>query len=418
MVKSVMKCKAVIRTRRRGGYITKKEKRGFGLKFKLESYVAISRFQPGTRIKYGPNPKNPDSKSFTRYAGYQHAKTVGEALKCGAKVADLFWELERGDYKILGSVRSDKQEAAAIGQKAVDKARAQLSNVKGPNGCPVQLNDPAAAEKLHEEEAWRAERLQKVERRAKALGLRVESTEEIEASNETADIRLQRRVADAISKQKLASGQQIVDADVTEVLEHWGFSENTQRLNVMHPGQKYVYSDTIGAIRARSFGFHPTPPTWRYPLFAKVLNRWLKDNMPKGLAAKFVCTAINLNCNYNGRRHRDQNNEGPSIIRAFGKFKGGRLRYWRNDIQKPRLKVDTLKASDATVFDLSKQTVVFDGNRAHEVDPFEGQRYSVVFFSAKGYGKGKKKDVSFLCRECGFPFPGPGDMAQLKRAFA
>merc|ERR1712217_834396 len=130
--------------------------------------------------------------------------------------------------------------------------------------------------------------------------LKVETSEEIEASGESADIRLQRRVADAIARQKLATGKKIVDADVKEVMEHWGFSENISRLNVMRQGQKYVYSDTVGAIRARSFGFNPTPPTRRYPSFAKLLNRWLADNKPTGLSAKFVCTAINLNCNYNG----------------------------------------------------------------------------------------------------------------------
>merc|ERR1711865_171799 len=145
-------------------------------------------------------------------------------------------------------------------------------------------------------------------------------------------------------------------------LEHWGFSESTSRQNVMQPGQKYVYSDTIGAIRARSYGFHPTPMTRRYPFFAKLLNKWLADNKPTGLSAKFVCTAINLNCNYNGRRHRDGNNEGPSVIRAFGKFKGGNLRYWPKDVKKPRVSLDTLNMKDATSFDLAKNSIVFNGN--------------------------------------------------------
>jgi len=309
-------------------------------------------------------------------------------------------------------------EVAVIGKAAFEKVKTQLSSFSGPNGCPVKLNDPNAVEKLQKEEAWRAERLRKVDKRAKDMKLKVETTEEIEASNESADIRLQRRVADAISRDKLASGKKIAEADVAEALEHWGFSENIARLNVMQPGQKYVYSDTIGAIRARSFGFHPTPPTRRYPFFAKLLNKWLADNKPSKLSAKFVCTAINLNCNYNGRRHRDQNNEGPSIIRAFGKFKGGKLRYWPKDIRKPRPKLDTLDLKDAATFDLSKNTVVFDGNRAHEVDPFEGERYSVVFFTASGYGKGKDKDVKFLSKDCGFPFPQPEDMKKLKKAFA
>merc|ERR1711920_465026 len=120
----------------------------------------------------------------------------------------------------------------------------------------------------------------------------------------------------------------------------------------------------------------------------------------------------------NGRRHRDGNNEGPSIIRAFGKFKGGKLRYWPKDVQKPRVKLETLRQQDATVFDLSKDTVVFDGNRAHEVDDFEGQRYSAVFFTASGWARGKPKDVQFLRNDCGFPFPSPGEVAKLKKATA
>ena len=78
-----------------------------GLKFKLETYITVGQFQPGTKVKYGPNPKRAGSKSFKRYAGYQHAKTIGEALKYGSKVADLMWELQRGDYKILGGSRSE-----------------------------------------------------------------------------------------------------------------------------------------------------------------------------------------------------------------------------------------------------------------------------------------------------------------------
>merc|ERR1711948_81551 len=108
---------------------------------------------------------------------------------------------------------------------------------------------------------------------------------------------------------------------------------------------------------------------------------------------------------------------GP-LIRAFGKFKGGKLRYWANDVKKPRPNLDTLSTKDATAFDLAKNTVVFDGNRAHEVDPFEGQRYSVVFFTASGYGKGKAKDVKFLSNDCGFPFSTPAEMAKLKKAAA
>lgn len=422
MVKIVMKAKttSTIRTRRQGGYISKKGERGTGLKFKVETYAAVSQFQPGTRIKYGANPKRPGSKSFKRYAGYAKAKTIGEALKFGSKVADLMWELERGDYKVVGGARSEAQEIAAVGKPAFEKAKEKLCGFSGPNGCPVKFNDAQAVEKCQKEEAWRTQRMVKVEKRAKDMRLKIESNKEIEASTESADIRLQRRVAEAISKQKLTAGKKIVDADVADALAHWGFGENISRLNVMQPGQKYVYSDTIGAIRARSFGYHPTPPTTRYPAFPKLLCKWLADNKPAKLkSTKFVCSAINLNCNYNGRRHRDGGNEGPSVIRAFGKFKGGKLKYWEKDIKKnPRPSLDSLNPKDATTFDLAKDTVLFDGNRAHEVDAFEGERYSVVFFTSSGHAKAKKEEVKFLINECGFPFPTAGDVAKLKKATA
>merc|ERR1711907_161204 len=115
---------------------------------------------------------------------------------------------------------------------------------------------------------------------------------------------------------------------------------------------------------------------------------------------------MGINCNYAGKRHRDGNNEGPSAIRAFGKFKGGRLFYFHKDQKKnPRPPVESLDKKDAVALDISKATAIFDGNRAHEVEAFKGQRYSLVFFTARGYGKGKPQDVEFMKKECGFPFP-------------
>jgi len=96
------------------------------------------------------------------------------------------------------------------------------------------------------------------------------------------------------------------------------------------------------------------------------------------------------------------------------------LRYWKNDVKdgKVRPKLESLRKEDSTVFDLSKNTVMFDGNRAHEVEAFEGERYSTVFFTSSGWAKGKAKDVKYLRNDCGFPYPSPGDVAKLKRASA
>ena len=341
------------------------------------------QFQPGTCIKYKPNPTRPGSISVTRYAAYENSKTVGEALKAGARVADFLWELERGMYQLLGKTRSEAEDVHAIGQKAYDNCKHVLASFNGPNGLALNIRDPRAEQELEREDAWRAKRLSRCEAMALDLGLPVESSAEIEASTESADIRLQRRVADAISAKKLQDAvkcsKKIIDADVGEVLELWGYCQNVGRINVMREGVKYVYSDTIGCIKQRTGTVNATPPTRRYPNFPRLLCQWLKDQ--DCIPNDFVCTAINLNANYAGKRHRDANNEGPSVIKAFGNFTGGRLSYWPKDIVKPRCDVETLDEKDSVTYDISKAATLFDGNRAHEVENFIGDRYSVVFFS-------------------------------------
>lgn len=400
-------------------FVAQRAERGKGLKFKMETYQTVSNFSPGTMIKYCPNPKHPSSKSFVRYAKYENAKTVGESLKAGSKVADLLWELERGIYKVLGGVRSEEEEIKAIGRAAYKKAQEQLSAFNGPRGLPVNFNDERATEALKKEEAWREEKLKRCEKLAKQLGLTPETPEQIDQMgiNESSEIRLQRRVADALSETMLKAGRKLTDADMTEVLECWGFCENDGRVNVLPEGQTYVYSDTIGAIRRRTGEFGITPPTRRYPNFVKFLCRWLQDNKPKIKGKTFKCCAINLNCNYAAKRHRDQNNEGPSVIKAFGPFTGGRLHYWENDRKKPRPKVETLPAEDAKVLDIKKTTAVFDGNRAHSVEDFTGNRYSAVFFTSGGYHKAPSEISGFL-ESLGFPWPSEEDIKILNKAIA
>eukprot|EP00746_Dinoflagellata_sp_MGD_P013023 gnl/MRDRNA2_/MRDRNA2_127969_c0_seq1.p1 gnl/MRDRNA2_/MRDRNA2_127969_c0~~gnl/MRDRNA2_/MRDRNA2_127969_c0_seq1.p1 ORF type:complete len:427 (+),score=101.06 gnl/MRDRNA2_/MRDRNA2_127969_c0_seq1:122-1402(+) len=400
------------------GFVAKKAERGQGLKFKLETYQTVSAFTPGTRIQYQQNnPKTLGSKSYTRYEKYKKAKTVGEAMVAGAKVADFSWELERGFYKILGPCRSEAAEIKKLGKKAYEKASSKLK-FNGPHGLAFSLNDPRAKEMLAKEEQWRAERIARCEVKARELNLKTETARQLEESTESKDVRLQRRVADKMAENFLqAAGKEkrrITEAEVEAVLEHWGFYENIGRLNVMPEGQKYVYSDTVGAIKRRTGEWGMTPPTQRYPNFVRLLTEWLKGTKT-GLKARFVCTAININGNYAGKRHRDANNEGPSVIRAFGKFSGGRLRYWPED-RKGTGKVEMLKESDSVAYDIKKHTKVFDGNRAHEVEPFHGgNRYSLVFFTARGFEKLGKEQVKIMKETMGFPWPTPQEVSELRK---
>lgn len=402
--------------------VAQRSERGKGLKFNCSTFQTVSQFQPGTKIKYGPNPKTAGSKSFKRYAGYAKAKTVGEALKMGTKLADLCWELERNQYKVLGGERAESAERAAIGAKWFEKVTKLLKCFNGPRGLNVKLDDPKAAEALAKEEAWREKKLKNVQELAKKYKIKVENEAELAklGIHAAQELHAERKVCDSICAMRLQEAAKakrtISDANLKEAMGLWGFAQNTGRVNVMREGIKYVYSDTIGAIRRRTGGYGLTPPTNHYPNFVKLLCKWLVDNrFEKKLGCDFKCTAINLNANYAGARHRDGNNEGPSVIRAVGDFKGGCLHYWPKDTERPRVDVKTLSKDDCVTFDLAKHTTIFDGTRAHEVQNFTGERYSIVFFNATGYQKVKPQHVKYL-QNLGMPWPTPKAMDELKKA--
>jgi len=370
--------------------------RGEGLKFALETYAAVSKFTPQTRIKYGPNPKTPGSKSFVRYAKYMKAKTIAEALKLGTKPADLLWEYQRGQFKVVGGPMSDQPNCCK--GKLADKSGAEkvLSSFRGPAGISLKM-DP--------------ERRKRCERLAKELGFNLEKLHE-EAdetcNNESADVQTQRTLADALAERKLReaakAGRKVSDADALAVLQAWGFAENATRLNVLPEGQTWVHSDTLGALRMRSGGFRITDPTLSYPHFTGLLCKWFTDHQDDDIAIKCVFNGINVNSNYAGRVHRDANNEGPSSIKALGKFTGGKLRYWPGDVQRPRPPVETLKSKDSVVMDIKPKFTLFDGNCAHGVEQFKGERFSLVFFTSKGHAKIKDHDRKRL-QKAGFRLP-------------
>jgi len=64
-----------------------------------------------------------------------------------------------------------------------------------------------------------------------------------------------------------------------------------------------------------------TAITRRYPDVFRFLCRWMHEAQP--FQRLFPCTSISLNYDYAARRHRDANNVGPSVTKAFGDFVGG-----------------------------------------------------------------------------------------------
>lgn len=196
-----------------------------------------------------------------------------------------------------------------------------------------------------------------------------------------------RQAADDFARQELASlkkGDFPSDASVLKALRLWGFHESTSRPNVVPEGHEWVYSDTLGIIEARSdHAMTITAACSGHENFMRLISSWARKRSPD---RQLPFTTIALNKNYAGRMHRDAGNIGPSIGLAIGPFTGGKLRYWAGDSQKGKRSSTVEQVRDEPSIALNtRKGAVFDGNCAHEVEPFEGERYSLIFFTVKKY---------------------------------
>lgn len=195
--------------------------------------------------------------------------------------------------------------------------------------------------------------------------------------------------------------------DVLEVLRLWGFAQNEGRQNVHPDGKDWVHSDSFGILRRRDGQTAVASGTAGYPKFVNLLGLWLKGRM----SGPLPYTTVTINFDYAARRHRDRNNEGPSIIAGFGDFRGGLLRCWPADDGKGNLA--DLPMDESRLLDI-RQPRLFDGNKAHEVEAFEGERYSVVFFTVRSYAKAQLRDI-WQMQRMGVEWPNHGSLATVRQ---
>merc|ERR1712032_291053 len=87
-----------------------------------------------------------------------------------------------------------------------------------------------------------------------------------------------------------------------------------------------------------------------------------------------------------GARHMDKGNIGPSALRSVGDSSGGQLRYW-NKKYPLNHDLSRLPEHESILLDPKHGLILFDGNRPHSVEPYRGERFSVVFFTTSWYGK-------------------------------
>ncbi len=234
-------------------------------------------------------------------------------------------------------------------------------------------------------------------------------------SGETIEIQHGRLQAEATAADIIArvdaEGSKITDADVLRVFRLWSFRRNDIRVNVIPEGQQWVYSDTLGLLRDRCGRYLLTAPTKAYPRTVRLVNAWMKDCWTERAAHAFCCTSISVNAGYAAKLHRDRNNHGPSICKSIGDHSGGLLGYFAEDDK--TVELCTLKEhheQEAVYRHVKSAFQLFDGNRGHWVEPFEGERISFVFFTVGKYWKANP-DVLADLRDCGFEIPMPESMA-------
>ena len=357
--------------------------------YRDETYMTITRWTASTQIQYRPHAKAPGSKSHVRYERYSKARTVAEALKLGSWPADWCWDYERGFIRVVGGdLREEPLDSSEVDTSTLDDVGKILAR-------------------------WF------IREAAKILNMSLKELSQNKDAKDQLLLRMKRTVAENKAKAALEASRKIVDADVVDVLQSWGFRKNVTRLNVLPDGQNFVFSDTMGLITDRCGGVMSTAYTLAYPHVQRLLCQYLQDNGPEEVQ-KHTFTSINVNKNYAGRLHRDGNNVGPSVIKAFGDFTGGLLNYYPNDDR--ALNVEDVAANeragaDRVSIDLSKNVALFDGRRAHCVDDFQGERFSLVYFTCPRYWKVDAKQQEGLS-ECGFRFPSEADTEKLLSSLA
>jgi len=105
-------------------------------------------------------------------------------------------------------------------------------------------------------------------------------------------------------------------------------------------------------------------------------NNWQRPYLYKLLldfAQKYVdipWNGIMVNQNYKADPHKDKGNTGVSYLVAFGDYTGGELRIH--------------EGPNAGLHDINRKPIKEDFSKVlHSVEPFEGHRYSLVFYTLR-----------------------------------
>ena len=148
---------------------------------------------------------------------------------------------------------------------------------------------------------------------------------------------------------------------------------------------EYNRGAKIGGIgRTIHFGFGDTRrgikeyvTNGRYPELFRRLAEFGNRVVPKG----WEYNGITLNHGVKAKKHKDSKNVGPSVIVGIGDFTGGGIKVWDKEDKNPK------------IYPLHDKPLMFNGGLLyHETEPFNGERYTMVFY--RQMWEGQPKGVS------------------------
>jgi len=117
---------------------------------------------------------------------------------------------------------------------------------------------------------------------------------------------------------------------------------------VNYRGQAFLDYKTRGPSRCNS----------KFPVLYELIQKLIHLYHPT-----FAYTTIQVNKNVCSSPHVDKNNVGPSYIIGLGDYTGGDL------------------CIEGKKCNIKNRWKLFDGTKGHWVEPFDGTRFSLVFFT-------------------------------------
>ena len=157
----------------------------------------------------------------------------------------------------------------------------------------------------------------------------------------------------------------ITNNQMLKILQASDTPINKTRTNVVKKGGKLSRSMVLGTQKILyGGGYGESRHNKNFPHLLKTIRAYFKERV-KG----YSFDAVTINDSHRASRHRDKNNTPYSYIIGLGNYTGGALKFNEGP----------MKGSHS----IKNKMLKFQGEFEHEVTPFKGKRYTLVFYKWK-----------------------------------